>query len=219
MKNDTHEPNKHLQLSLVNFVFKIFEWLHYVMIYVIHRIQNIYNFLAKHYQQYLYVAMALAAATKDCMGHGDLMSVNSLWCCWALSLVLVWMLSHLGCALLSPKNRTQKRMVRRQRIQCQFQLKESLFASWAMHCHGMEAGGEQGEHAILQRMTILAEAATNAASAAERALNTMGSSSSSSSGGALQTGLSAASKILRNPDRFSGEDTHVFSPWKFSFVS
>ena len=88
-----------------------------------------------------------------------------------------------------------------------------------MHCHGMEAGGEQGEHAILQRMTILAEAATNAASAAERALNTMGSSSSSSSGGALRTGLSAASKILRNPDRFSGEDTHVFSPWKFSFVS
>ena len=178
-----------------------------------------YNFLAKHYQQYLYVAMALAAATKDCMGHGDLMSVNSLWCCWALRLVLVWMLSHLGCALLSPKNRTQKRMVRRQRIQCQFQLKESLFASWAMHCHGMEAGGEQGEHAILQRMTILAEAAANAASAAERALNTMGSSSSSSSGGALQTGLSAASKILRNPDRFSGEDTHVFSSWKFSFVS
>ena len=38
------------------------------------------------------------------------------------------------------------------------------------------------------------EAATNAASAAERALNMMGSSS-----GALQTDLSAASKILRSP--------------------
>ena len=122
-------------------------------LYVINLIQNIYNFLVKHYQQYLYVVMALAAATKDCMGHGELMSVNSLWCCWALSLVLVWMLSHLGCGLSSPKNRKQKKMVRRQRIQCQLQLKAILFASWAMHCHGMEVGGEQGEHACLQRMT------------------------------------------------------------------
>ena len=119
MKNDTHELYKHLHLSLVNFVFKIFEWLHYVVIYVINLIQNICDFLVKHYQQYLYVAMALAAATKDCMGHGELMSVNSLWCCWALSLVLVWMLSHLGCGLSSPENRKQKKMVRRQRIQCQ----------------------------------------------------------------------------------------------------
>lgn len=34
MKNDTHELYKHLHLSLVNFVFKIFEWLHYVVIYM-----------------------------------------------------------------------------------------------------------------------------------------------------------------------------------------
>lgn len=84
------------------------EWLRYVVIYVINLMQNIYNFLVKHHQQYLYVAMALAAATKDCMGHGEFMSVNSLWCCWAVSLGLAWMLSHLSCGLFfAQKSKTE----------------------------------------------------------------------------------------------------------------
>ena len=52
------------------------------------------------------------------------------------------------------------------------QLKALLFASWAYNSQAME-GGEQ---AFLQRMSTLAEAATSAATAAERALSLMASS-------------------------------------------
>ena len=84
----------------------------------------------------------------------------------------------------------------------------------------MQAGGEEN---FLQQMSQLAAAATNAASAAEHALTAMqaASSASSSSGvaGALQSGLTAASKVLRNPDPFDGSDPHGFTTWKFVFLS
>ena len=84
----------------------------------------------------------------------------------------------------------------------------------------MQAGGEE---TFLQQMSQLAAAATNAASAAEHALTAMqaASTASSSSGvaGALQSGLTAASKVLRNPDPFDGGDPHGFTTWKFVFLS
>ena len=86
---------------------------------------------------------------------------------------------------------------------------------------GMEGQG-QGEQAFLQRMAVLAEAATNAATAAERALQfvqgAQGQAGSSASE-TLQSGLSAASKILKNPDSYNGDDPHAFAAWKFSFTS
>ena len=79
-----------------------------------------------------------------------------------------------------------------------------------------------GEENFLQQMSQLATAATNAASAAEHALTAMQAASSSSSSGvagALQSGLTAASKVLRNPDPFDGSDPHGFTTWKFVFLS
>ena len=51
---------------------------------------------------------------------------------------------------------------------------------------------------------------------------TMISASSSSCGGhgesPLQSGLAAASKILKSPDVFNGEDSHSFAQWGFASV-
>ena len=84
----------------------------------------------------------------------------------------------------------------------------------------------QADEQFCQQMSQLAAAATNAASAAEHALTALqaaggASSSSSSSGvaGTLQAGLTAASKVLRNPDTFDGSDPHGFLTWKFVFTS
>ena len=70
---------------------------------------------------------------------------------------------------------------------------------------------------------VLAEAATSAATAAERALSQIAqagaASSSSSFGDAAQSGLSMASRVLKNPDAFSGEDPYSFPAWKFGLTS
>ena len=114
------------------------------------------------------------------------------------------MLSHLGLRGSSSSSRLRKRQCGARRHQAKMKLKALLFASWAYHSQAME-GGEQ---AFLQRMSTLAEAATSAASAAEKALTLMASSStggaSSSTGETLQAGLSAASRVLKNPDCFTG---------------
>jgi hypothetical protein len=68
----------------------------------------------------------------------------------------------------------------------------------------------------------LAEAATSAAAAAEKMLNMMassGSGSGSATGDIAQAGLSMASRVLKNPDHFTGDDPHSFSSWKFGFCS
>lgn len=74
------------------------------------------------------------------------------------------------------------------------QLKALLFASWISCCSGME-GGAQGENAFLQHMSMLATAAANAASAAERAIGLMsGRGPSSSSHASGDGGLQAATR-------------------------
>ena len=69
------------------------------------------------------------------------------------------------------------------------------------------------QEAFLQRMTSMAEAATRAAAAAERALERSSASTGSNEG------LSAASRILKAPDVFSGEDAMLFQQWKHQFTS
>ena len=99
------------------------------------------------------------------------------------------------------------------RCQMRMQLKAILFASWAYHSQAMS-----GKQAFLQRMSTLAEAATSAA----KALNLMassGSGSSSASGDIAEAGLSMASRVLKNPNHFTGDDPHSFSSGKFGFCS
>ena len=65
-------------------------------------------------------------------------------------------------------------------------------------------------------MANLAKAATSAASAAERALNQLSQAGTagSSVGGQIHSSLStAASKALRNPDAFNGENPYAFTSW------
>ena len=88
-----------------------------------------------------------------------------------------------------------------------------MLTSWVVSVKSME-GGEQ---AFLQQMTNLAEAATKAAVAAEQALQAVGSASSGSD--PTQSGLSAATRVLKNPDTFNGDDPYSFSTWKFAFTS
>ena len=75
---------------------------------------------------------------------------------------------------------------------------------------------------MLERVVALAEAATRAAVAAERATTqtvqtaaTVAKASSS----AVSDGLQAASKVLKNPDTYSGEDAMGFASWRFQFMS
>ena len=73
------------------------------------------------------------------------------------------------------------------------------------------AAGSQGERVFLERMTSLTEAATAAANAAPQALSSMPTRAS--------TGLESATRILKAPDVFTGEDPMVFQTWKFQFSS
>lgn len=89
-----------------------------------------------------------------------------------------------------------------------------MFVSWIVE----GAPGNPEEAAFLQQMATLAEAATNAARAAERALQQVGTATSSA-GGDGQSGLQAAVRILKSPDAYNGEDPCAFAIWKFGFTS
>ena len=174
-----------------------------------------------------------------------LMSVERMWMCWLVTMGTLLAMSHLGQWMMglgtslwmnhfrrwfkrstmprtSSWTRTFTRLDRqRQRVrkaEFQMQLKALLFASWISCCNGME-GGQQGENAFLAQMSMLATAATNAASAAERAIGLMSSQGPSSSSGAADGGLQAATRILKNPDVYTGDDPMAFAGWKFTFCS
>ena len=76
---------------------------------------------------------------------------------------------------------------------------------------GSPMAGSQGERVFLERVTSLTEAATAAANAATQALSSMTSKAS--------TGLESATRILKSPDVFTGEDPMVFQTWKVQFSS
>ena len=85
-----------------------------------------------------------------------------------------------------------------------------------LNARAME-GEQTMQEAVLQRMASMAEAATRAAIAAEEALKR--STSSSSGATNPREGLSAASRILKPPDTFNGEDIMLFQQWKHQFTS
>ena len=152
-----------------------------------------------------------------------LMTVERMWCSWICSVVALLMASHLGLRWKRPTTRSEKKLQRTRRSQTKMQLEAMLFATWACSCQSMEGQG-QGEQAFLQCMATLAEAATSAATAAERALSQLAQGAvpggaSSSVGDAAQAGLSMAARVLKNPEPFSGEDPHSFQAWKFGFCS
>ena len=67
---------------------------------------------------------------------------------------------------------------------------------------------------ILQRITRLAEAANTAAQAATEATQAMTRTTGSST-----HGWESATKILKSPDTFNGEDPLLFATWKLQFES
>ena len=133
--------------------------------------------------------------------------------------------SHLGCyekkvVLWVPVARLEKKRQRLQELCLQKKVKVVLWLSMMGSAQAMQEGmqggspvasGSQGERVFLERVTSLTEAATAAANAAAQALSSMQSRSS--------TGLESATRILKSPDVFTGEDPMVFQTWKFQFSS
>ena len=157
-----------------------------------------------------------------------LMSVERMWMSWLTAIFSMLALSHLGLwfktstrpRTFTSRNptRMERHRLRVKKVELQMQLKAVLFASWISCCSGME-GGSPGENAFLQQMSMLATAATNAATAAERALGMMANQPVSSSHATGDGGLQAATRILKNPDVYTGDDPLGFSGWKFTFCS
>lgn len=73
------------------------------------------------------------------------------------------------------------------------------------------AGGSQGERLFLERVTSLTEAATAAANAATQAPSSMSSRAAG--------GVESATRILKAPDVFAGEDPMLSQTWKFQLSS
>ena len=83
-------------------------------------------------------------------------------------------------------------------------------------CNYSSAASMEAE-AMAQRLAALTEAATRAAMSAEQMMTKMQSMSGGSSG--ASEGLSAASRILKPPDTFNGDDPMAFASWRFQFTS
>ena len=62
-----------------------------------------------------------------------------------------------------------------------------------------------------QQIAELAQAATRAAQAATAVAERVGSK------GGMASGMESASKVLKNPDVFNGEDAASFMGWKLNF--
>ena len=114
--------------------------------------------------------------------------------------------SHLSCGNSNGKTRIQNR---RQCIE-NFRLNRKLFAVLVLGSLSTAHCMEQ-QQAMLQQVAALAQAATRAASAAEKVLSGIGEGRSS--------GLQAASRILKSPDTFDVTDIMGFMSWKQQFSS
>ena len=156
------------------------------------------------------------------------LSSSYVWILWLVSLCIVSLGSHLSQS--TPTSRLEKRRVRIHLDEQKKQLRALLFASCLISVSGMQGDGSPtgfaaaggGEQEFMQRLFQLTQAATNAALSAQSAIERMNAPSLSSSADSqdiLQQGLSAASRILKTPDVFTGEDVHAFSSWRFQFTS
>ena len=113
------------------------------------------------------------------------------------------------------RTRTCRKFQRRVAIRKQRQLLAMLFLCGFANARAMDEQTNV-QSAFLQGMTAMAEAATRAATAAERALER----TTGANGGSGSTdGLSAASRILKSLDVYSGDDPMLFQQWKQQFTS
>ena len=81
----------------------------------------------------------------------------------------------------------------------------------------MSSAAAMEQDAVLQRIITLTEAATRAAMSAESTLNQVQSMTTAPS--SSSEGLQAASRILKAPDTFSGDDPMSFASWRFQITS
>ena len=109
-------------------------------------------------------------------------------------------------------SRICKRRQRRENSKSRRQLTAIIFLCSMTSAAAME------QDAVLQRIITLTEAATRAAMSAESTLNQVQTMTSSSTSGSAE-GLQAASRILKAPDTFSGDDPMSFASWRFQFTS
>ena len=174
---------------------------------VVYMVNFVYNNLDEYLTAELYMVVTLVGAL--------------MWRLKRRSTKRKMMRSHLGCyekkvVLWMPVARLGRRRQRLQELCLQKKVKVVLWLSMMGSAQAMQEGspvtaGSQGERVFLERVTSLTEAATAAANAAAQALSSMQSRSS--------TGLESATRILKSPDVFTGEDPMVFQTWKFQFSS
>ncbi len=103
-------------------------------------------------------------------------------------------------------SRVEKR--RRKQVLC---TTRRQFVSLMFVCSCSSAAAME-QDAMFQRIISLTEAATRAATLGQ--VQSMTSSATSSS-----EGLQAAARILKAPDKFTGDDPMQFAPWRFQFTS
>ena len=227
MKYDNLETYNQMGLANVNMLYKVNVATFFVVTYVLEFIKVMWMRCLNMCFNISAVGMLSAVVFKENVVNGTLVTRTSLWSCWMTSLLMVFLMSHLGrwtnkCMKLMlktrPMTRNQKKELSHKRIQCRLQLKILLFYSCACRGAAME-GQPVGEQAFLSQMSTLAQAATSAATAAERALALVASGGASSSASTAETGMSAASRILKSPDTFSGDDGGNFLGWKFTFTN
>ena len=116
------------------------------------------------------------------------------------------MMSHLSRGYSVHQSRVEKRRRCRTVGKLKRQLMTIILLSGISTSQCMDA------NQMMEQMGILAQAATRAATAAERALT-------ASNLGRAQDGLQAASRILKPPDTFDGTEVMNFIPWKQQFTS
>ena len=160
------------------------------------------------------------------MAHGLLQTLamwtGMQWLIMAISLtalVCVWWFVQLQMSHLSHSNDLRSRMCRKlQRgsaIKQQRQLIAVLFLCSCANARAMDES-TSAQASFLQGITSMTETATRAAVAAEKALER---STATASATGSNEGLSAASRILKSPDTYSGEDPMMFMQWKQQFTS
>ncbi len=108
-------------------------------------------------------------------------------------------------------SRAEKRRERRSNCVLKKQLVLVIFICSCSSAAAME------QDAMLQRIISLTEAATRAALSAEQTLGQVQSMTSSAT--SSSEGLQAASRILKAPDTFNGDDPMQFAAWRFQFTS
>ena len=108
-------------------------------------------------------------------------------------------------------SRTEKKRSHLGRAECRRSLKVLCFVMMIHSARGMD------QQAFLDQIVELTRAATTAASSAASAMQSMQQLQQGK--GSSASGLESASRILKNPDVFSGDNALEFMSWKSLFES